>query len=123
METPFKTQLIAYENIFPHEIAHFSYLTNATSINRIMYERESLRVDIAAWALMQVDRSNRTYLILKDLSGRLYRLYSPEITSEFYERQIQKEALGVRIVSLDFYKEEYEPLSCVFIVEGIGDEI
>ena len=123
MEAPFKSQILAYENIYPHEITQFAYLTNSTSINRIMYDRESLRVDIAAWAMIQIERSNRMYLILKDLSGRMYRLYSPEITSEFYERQMQKEALGVRVVSLEFYKEEFEPLSCVFIVESIGNEL
>lgn len=123
METPFKSQIIAYENILPSEITQFAYLTNATSINRIMYNRESLRIDLAAWAMVQIERSNRTYLILKDLSGRMYRLYSPEIVAEFYERQLKREEIGARVISLEFYKEEFEPLSCVFIVQAIGEEV
>ena len=123
METPFKSQIIAYENILPSEITQFAYLTNATSINRIMYDRQSLRVDLAAWAMIQIERSNRTYLILKDLNGRLFRLYNPEIIMDFYERQLKREELGARVISLEFYKEEFEPLSCVFIVQVIGEEI
>lgn len=123
METPFKSQIIAYENILPSEITQFAYLTNATSINRIMYDRQSLRVDLAAWAMIQIERSNRTYLILKDLNGRLFRLYNPEIIMDFYERQLKREELGARVISLEFYKEEFEPLSCVFIVQDIGEEI
>lgn len=123
MKEPFKLQMVAYENLLPSEIVQFSYLTNATSINRLMMSKDYLKVDVAAWALIEIDRSNRRYLILKDLSGRMFRLYEPDIVEEFYRRSINRNDFGFRIVSLEFFKEECEPLSCCFIVQSLEDEI
>lgn len=98
----FNYSIIMYENIEPLELVKFAYLTNASSLNKLLMRYEEYDVVPAAWAIVEVEPSKHLYLMIKEMNGRMLRLGGNDLVNMFIEVIKLKQEQGLEIVSIHF---------------------
>lgn len=91
-----------YENIEPLELVKFAYLTNASSLNKLLMRYGEYDVVPAAWAIVEVEPSKHLYLMIKEMNGRMLRLGGNDLVNMFIEVIKLKQEQGLEIVSIHF---------------------
>ncbi len=98
----FNYSIIMYENIEPLELVKFAYLTNASSLNKLLMRYGEYDVVPAAWAIVEVEPSKHLYLMIKEMNGRMLRLGGNDLVNMFIEVIKLKQEQGLEIVSIHF---------------------